>query len=935
MLGTTQVTSLHVAKQLKSPAAGQTIIRLQESHSGVPVIGGQAVVAVDASNRVVAAVAKTLQGQVPSTDAKISADEAAQLAVRATEKGNGPGIKAVGAPTLQIFDSRILGGPGLRKPLLTWQVTVERGGAGQLKRTVYIEANAGWQVASIDRMQASLDRRVCDANATATNVPCSLATPVRTEGQAALTGDSNPSSNASVRARDANNAYDFAGITYSFYSALGRDGIDGSGQRIDSTIRYCPTGSGCPYANAYWDGSQMVYGTGYASADDVVAHELTHGVTQSTSGLFYYFQSGAINEAMSDVFGEFVDQTDGVGTDTAAVKWKIGEDLPGGSLRDMANPSAFGDPDKTSSPNYLKDKYGSDSGGVHTNSGVANKAASLMTDGGTFNGQTVTGIGIPKASRIWYQTQLLLTSGSDYQDLGNTLNQACTSLIGTASISSSDCTQVSAAVLATEMNVTPVNASVPQAAVCTTGVPTNLYFNNFDGAANHTWTASNLNTAGGWKYGSQDTTYGLYAKSGTDNLWGDDPDAISDSAMTMPGTIHVPTGGAFVHFKHAFGFETDTVDPSTGQRAPGFYDGGVMEYSTDSGSSWHDAAPLFAENGYTGSIENGYGADNPLRGRRAFVGASLGYQSTRLNLSSLAGQNVTFRFRIGSDAHVGDAGWYVDDFRVYTCAVPDTVPPETTLDAGGAAGYPTNGSTITSSTASFTFSSSEGGSTFECRLDGGTWAPCVSPYMAASLSDGAHTFAVRAIDPSGNTDPTPPSTSFTVDATGPPVGIDSGPIGYWKSTSASFAFSTNEPGATFECELDGGSWAACSSPKSLTRLSQGAHMFGVRAVDAIGNRSAIIGTRSFTVDNVAPNTSITSASSLTKLTRPIFKFTRSPLADAGTFVCRMDTGVWNPCASPWQPFGPLRKGTHTFRVAAVDWAGNTDSTPATKTFRVY
>jgi len=112
-------------------------------------------------------------------------------------------------------------------------------------------------------------------------------------------------------------------------------------------------------------------------------------------------------------------------------------------------------------------------------------------------------------------------------------------------------------------------------------------------------------------------------------------------------------------------------------------------------------------------------------------------------------------------------------------------------------------------------------------------------------------------------------------------------------------------------------------------------MFGVRAVDAIGNRSAIIGTRSFTVDSVAPNTSITSAATLTKLTRPIFKFTRSPLADAGTFVCRMDTGVWNPCASPWQPFGPLKKGLHTFRVAAVDWAGNTDATPATKTFRIY
>ena len=72
----------------------------------------------------------------------------------------------------------------------------------------------------------------------------------------------------------------------------------------------------------------MAYGDGFASADDVVGHELTHGVTEFSSHLFYYFQSGAINESLSDVFGEFVDQTNGAGNDTAGVKWQLGEDLP-------------------------------------------------------------------------------------------------------------------------------------------------------------------------------------------------------------------------------------------------------------------------------------------------------------------------------------------------------------------------------------------------------------------------------------------------------------------------------------------------------------------------------------------------------------------------------------------------------------------------------
>ena len=162
----------------------------------------------------------------------------------------------------------------------------------------------------------------------------------------------------------------------------------------------------------------MLYGDGFASADDVVGHELTHGVTQFESNLLYYYQSGAINESLSDVFGEFVDLTNGVGNDTAGVRWLLGEDLSIGAIRNMANPPAFGDPDRMTSSLYTGTT--SDNGGVHTNSGVNNKAASLMVDGGTFNGHTVTALGIDKVARFYYKAQVdLLTSGSDYSDLGN------------------------------------------------------------------------------------------------------------------------------------------------------------------------------------------------------------------------------------------------------------------------------------------------------------------------------------------------------------------------------------------------------------------------------------------------------------------------------------------------------------------------------------
>ena len=85
----------------------------------------------------------------------------------------------------------------------------------------------------------------------------------------------------------------------------------------------------CPYQNAFWNGTQMVYGEDFSLADDVDAHELTHAVTEKSASLAYYMQSGALNESFSDIFGETVDLTNGAGTDTAAVRWQLGEDLPG------------------------------------------------------------------------------------------------------------------------------------------------------------------------------------------------------------------------------------------------------------------------------------------------------------------------------------------------------------------------------------------------------------------------------------------------------------------------------------------------------------------------------------------------------------------------------------------------------------------------------
>ena len=158
----------------------------------------------------------------------------------------------------------------------------------------------------------------------------------------------------------------------------------------------------------------------------------------------------------------------------------------------------------------------------------------------------------------------------------------------------------------------------------------------------------------------------------------------------------------------------------------------------------------------------------------------------------------------------------------------DTQPPTTTITSGQA------GST-SSASASFSFSTNEAGSTFECQLDAGAWAPCSSPHEVTGLADGAHTFSVRSIDIAGNVEPAPPTQNWVVDTTAPETALPSGPPRFTGLRSGSFAFTASEDGSRFECMLDGGAWAACTSPTVLRQLRTGKHTFEVRAIDAVGN----------------------------------------------------------------------------------------------------
>ncbi len=255
---------------------------------------------------------------------------------------------------------------------------------------------------------------------------------------------------------------------------------------------------------------------------------------------------------------------------------------------------------------------------------------------------------------------------------------------------------------------------------------------------------------------------------------------------------------------------------------------------------------------------------------------------------------------------------------VYFWTIIDAVAPETSITI-------TPAKTATTTSASFSFTSNEPG-TFQCKLDGGTYAVCSSPKIYSTLAYGSHTFYVKAIDSAGNMDVSPAVYFWTIiDIVAPETTITVMPAKTAITTSASFSFTSNEAG-TFQCKLDGGTYAVCTSPKTYSNLAYGSHTFYVKAIDNANNMDVSPAVYFWTIiDAVAPETTITvMPSKISTSFNPYFRFTSN---EAGTFQCKLDGGNYTPCVSPIT-YSALNTGAHTFYVRAIDSAGNIDATPA-------
>jgi Zn-dependent metalloprotease len=234
-------------------------------------------------------------------------------------------------------------------------------------------------------------------------------------------------------------AYDALGATYDLYwTAFRRKSVDNRGLRLDGSVHF-----GESYDNAFWDGTQMVFGDGdgelfqrFTLSVDVIGHELTHGVTQHEAGLSYAGQSGALNESFSDVFGSLVKQRR-LKQDAKDADWLIGQGLftkqvRGAALRSMKAPgTAYDDPvlGKDPQPGHMKGyrELPYDNGGVHINSGIPNRAFYLAAI-------ALKGRAWEKAGEIWYRALChRLKRDSNFSDAAKATAQAAAELFGSSS----------------------------------------------------------------------------------------------------------------------------------------------------------------------------------------------------------------------------------------------------------------------------------------------------------------------------------------------------------------------------------------------------------------------------------------------------------------------------------------------------------------------
>jgi hypothetical protein len=397
-----------------------------------------------------------------------------------------------------------------------------------------------------------------------------------------------------------------------------------------------------------------------------------------------------------------------LGTDNS-VRWLMGEEVPGGALRDMWNPQCAGNPGKVSDVEYSCSA--ADQGGVHTNSGVDNHAYALMVDGGDYNGQSIAAIGITKAAHVYFRAKTQYQGpATDFADHADALENACSDLVGvnlasltTGALSgevvtAGDCAQVSKAILAVEMRNPPVQCAFKPMlaknppALC----PANTRFKKVyrqgfelddDDDGDDGEEGSRDGSFRGWRVSHQGTVdfterdwelvTGLPDKRAGRAFFGVDPNIGScDIGGDESAVLHLDS--PVIKLKEDKSATMLAFDHYVATEAG--WDGGNLKISVNNGPWQIVAAADFTYNAYNATLlpaTTPFFNTDPIAGQPAFTGTDGGsvdgsWGRSIINLAKYAKpkDRIRLRFDIGTDGCGGIVGWFVDDVQLYQCRAP-------------------------------------------------------------------------------------------------------------------------------------------------------------------------------------------------------------------------------------------------------------------------
>lgn len=690
------------------------------------------------------------------------------------------------------------------------------------------------------------------------------------------------------------------------------------------------TTDGCdPFTNAADIAGKFVYVDRGTCTFQVKAD---HATAAGATGIIVGQNSTATPIAMSgtsDIYGVMIDQATGTAIKAAtspvnvtiqpnpaatddSKRWLIGEEDSafGGAIRDMWNPTCYGNPGKVSDVQYYC--AADDNGGVHENSGVVNHTYALLVDGGTYNGVTVPAIGLDKAANIIWQTQTTkLTPTSGFPELADDLVSACTDLIGDTSlnkltlgapkpgdpaetdlsatpekldpITTQDCDAVAAATRATELTKEPTQCNFgPMLAkdtpsLCGAGFETTTAFSeNFNGGLPAGWTTDE-SILPGWNdegHGYPWTavtqadvpTGSTTGYTGGGAVYSADPDAgscagdandiSSRDGLTSPA-ITVPTGAdPMLSFDHYVATESG-------------FDGGNVKVSVNDGPFTLIPTSAYAFNAPGATLATAAaGSTDPMAGQVAFTGTdggkvtgSWGTSYVKLDDIAAAGDTVKFRFDMGRDGCGGvDGGWYLDNVKVTSCFV---TPPKSdttvtaapvTVAAGTAA---TLKVTVTGSNPTGTVTATEGATQLGSgTLSGGT----ASITLPATLAVGQHQVSL-AYSGDGANNPSTGAATVTVTPAASTVSAPAVRTTYGSAARLHVTVAGQSPGGTVTASEGGHVLGRATVTRGSATLSLpatlavGTHRIAL-AYSGDAANAAATGTTTVTVGKVASTTSI-------------------------------------------------------------------------------